>query len=74
MGPLLVRRARVPVTLRRPTDTGSRAVLRPGKGGVTVVGLPSELVLFCYGREQCHVQLTGDEDAIAALQAVDKGL
>ena len=73
LGPALVRKAGVPVTLRR-TDTGSRAVLRPGKDGVTVVGLPSEMVLFCYGRAQCHVQLAGNEDAIAALQAADKGL
>ncbi len=73
MGPVLVRKAGVPVTLRR-TDTGSKAVLRPGRGGVTVVGLPSEMVLFCYGRSECHVQLAGDEDAIAALQAADKGI
>lgn len=73
LGPALVRKAGVSVTLRR-TDTGSRAVLRPGKDGVTVVGLPSEMVLFCYGRAQCHVQLAGNEDAIAALQAADKGL
>jgi uncharacterized protein (TIGR03085 family) len=73
LGPVLVRKAGVPVTLRR-TDTGKKAVLRPGKGGVTVVGLPSEMVLFCYGREQAHVQLTGDEDAIAALKAADKGI
>ncbi len=73
LGPLLVRRAGVPVTLRR-TDTGSKAVLRPGRGGVTVAGLPSEIVLFCYGREQCHVELTGDDEAITALQAADKGL
>lgn len=72
-GPVLVRHAGVPVTLRR-TDTGSKAVLRPGKDGVTVVGLPSEMVLFCYGREQCHVQLAGNEDAIAALKAADKGI
>lgn len=49
-------------------------MLRPGKDGVTVIGLPSEIVLFCYGREQCHVQLSGNEDAIAALQAAEKGI
>ena len=73
LGPALVRKAGVPVTLRR-TDTGSRALLRPGRDGATVVGLPSEMVLFCYGRAQCHVELTGNEGAIAALQAADKGL
>lgn len=73
LGPVLVRKAGVPVTLRR-TDSSAKAVLRPGRGGVTVVGLPSELVLFCYGREQCHVRLVGDTDKIAALQAADKGL
>jgi uncharacterized protein (TIGR03085 family) len=73
VGKVLVRKAGVPVTLRR-TDNGSRAVLRRGKGGVEVAGLPSELVLFCYGREQAQVELTGDEDAIAAVKSADKGL
>jgi hypothetical protein len=63
----------VPVTLRR-TDNGARAVLRRGKGGAEVAGLPSELVLFCYGREHAQVELTGDEDAIAKLTAADRGL
>lgn len=73
LGMVLVRRAGVPVTLRR-TDNGSRAVLRWGRGGVEVAGLPSELVLFCYGREQAQVELTGDDDAIATLMAADRGL
>ena len=57
LGPGLVRKAGVPVTLRR-TDTGSRAVLRRGEGAV-VAGLPSELVLFCYGREQAECRAGG---------------
>jgi uncharacterized protein (TIGR03085 family) len=73
LGMVLVRKAGVPVTLRR-TDTGSRAVLRWGNGGVEAAGLPSELVLFCYGREQAQVELTGDEDAIATLTAAERGL
>lgn len=72
MGRMLVRKAGVPVTLRR-TDTNATAVLKRGKGAV-VIGLPSELVLFCYGREQCHVQLAGDEGSIDKLKAADKGI
>lgn len=72
MGRMLVRKAGVPVTLRR-TDTDATAVLKRGKGAV-VIGLPSELLLFCYGREQSHVQLAGDEAAIDRLKAADKGI
>ena len=53
---------------------GSRTLPRRGKGGVEVAGLPSELVLFCYGREQAEVELIGDEESIATLKAADKGL
>lgn len=73
LGPVLVRKAGVGVTLRR-TDSRSWAVLRPGRGGVTVTGLPSELVLFCYGREECQVELSGDEAAIAKLRRADLGI
>lgn len=80
LGRLMVRKAGVPVTLRR-TDSGAGskadsknlAVLRRGDGAV-VAGAPSELVLFCYSREQADVELTGDEQAIAALKAAEKGL
>ena len=73
LGKVLVRKAGVPVTLRR-TDNGARTVLRWGKGGAEAAGLPSELVVFCYGREQAQVELTGDEHAIAALTGADRGL
>lgn len=72
-GKVLVRKAGVPVTLRR-TDNGARTVLRMGKRGAEAAGLPSELVLFCYGREQAQVELTGDQDAIATLTGADRGL
>ena len=72
LGRILVRKVAVPVTLRR-TDTGSRAALGRGDG-VEVAGVPSELVLFCYGREQAEVELTGDEAAIAQLTTSDRGL
>ena len=73
VGRVLLRKASVPVALRR-TDTGSRTLPRRGKGGVEVAGLPSELVLFCYGREQAEVELIGNEESIATLKAADKGL
>ena len=73
VGRVLLRKAGVPVALRR-TDTGSRTLPRRGKGGVEVAGLPSELVLFCYGREQAEVELIGNEESIATLKAADKGL
>ena len=45
----LVRPAGVPVTIRR-ADGGATAVLRGGSDPVVVTGLPSEIVLFLFGR------------------------
>lgn len=73
LGPVLVHKAGVAVTLRR-TDSTSRAVLRPGRDGVTISGLPSEMVLFCNGRDESQVELTGDADAIAKLKNAERGI
>ncbi|MEU0215814.1 TIGR03085 family metal-binding protein [Streptomyces sp. NPDC006265] len=54
------------LVLRRPD--GQTAVAHRGTPVVTVTGEPSELVLFCYGRQSAaKVDLDGDEDAIAKL-------
>jgi uncharacterized protein (TIGR03085 family) len=47
----LIRPAGVPVVAKR-TDTGADAILRAGSDPVVLSGLPSELVLFVYGRDQ----------------------
>lgn len=59
MGRGLVRKAHVPVTIRR-TDTGAERVLAGGAGPTAVVaGDPAEIVLFCYGRQQSRVEVSG---------------
>jgi uncharacterized protein (TIGR03085 family) len=70
----LVRPAAVPVTIRR-TDGGDTAILRGGADPVVLTGLPSEIVLFLFGRQQTRgLSLTGPDTAIAALSSADLGL
>jgi uncharacterized protein (TIGR03085 family) len=56
----LFRRASVGVSLQR-SDGEGRFVARGGEPSVTLVGLPSELVLYGYGRKaQAQVEVLGD--------------
>jgi uncharacterized protein (TIGR03085 family) len=66
------RKAGVPVTLRR-TDTDARAVLVKGVG-VEIAGFPSELALYCHGREPVDVAISGDPAAVAKLEGADRGM
>lgn len=72
MGRLMVRKAGVGVTVRR-TDTDETAILVKGDG-VELAGLPSELLLVCFGRERADVSWSGDPAAIATFKAADKGM
>ena len=70
----LVRPAGVPVTIRR-ADGGATATLRGGADPVVLTGLPSEVVLFLFGRRETQgLSLTGPDDAIAALESADLGI
>ena len=70
----LVRPAAVPVTIRR-SDTGDTAVLRRGDDPVVVTGLPSEIVLLLFGRDQVKgLDLQGPADRVAKLRRSDLGL
>ena len=70
----LVRSARVGVSLER-TDTAERAVLKDAAATVVVHGLPSELVMFVYGRQQqALVELSGSDADVAALTGADLGI
>ncbi|MGA9746823.1 MAG: TIGR03085 family metal-binding protein [Nocardioides sp.] len=72
-GKPLVRNAKVGVTLENST-TGSRAVLKDASEPVVVSGLPSEVALFTYGRQQqARVELSGPDEAIAALTGSSLG-
>lgn len=77
----MIRRAGKAFTLKSPSGlvlenavTGSRAVLQDRTPMVTVRGEPSELVLFCFGRqEQAHVELDGPSDAVDGVRAAAFG-
>lgn len=70
----LVRSAPVGVVIER-SDTGEREVLRNKPGAVTVRGLPSEVVLFVYGRQaQARVDLDGVDSDVALLTGADLGV
>ena len=70
----LVRPAGVPVTIRR-ADGGATAGLRRGDHPVLLTGLPSEIVLFLFGRKQTRgITLDGPDEAIEKLRAADLGL
>ena len=68
MARLMGRTAPTGLVLRRPD--GQTAVAHKGAPVVTVTGEPSELLLFAHGRQSvAKVELDGDENAIAKLQA-----
>jgi len=73
-GKRLVRSSPVGVTIAN-TVTGSTAELTSGVPSVTVRGLPSEVTLYVFGRrEQARVELLGDDDAVARLNAHALGI
>ncbi|KAA1429023.1 TIGR03085 family metal-binding protein [Nocardioides antri] len=70
----LIRPAGVPVVARR-SDTGAETTLRGGDDPVVVTGLPSELVLFLYGRQQIHdLAFDGPDEAVANLRNASLGI
>jgi uncharacterized protein (TIGR03085 family) len=73
-GKALTRSAPVGVSIENSV-TGSRAVLKNGSPSVTVRGVPSEVVLFVFGR-QAHsdVELLGDEADVARLRGSSLGV
>jgi uncharacterized protein (TIGR03085 family) len=70
---VLGRRSPVGLVLRRPN--GQTVVAHKGSPVVTVVGEPSELALFAFGRQQAaKVATEGDADAVANAQGARLGL
>ena len=56
------------------SDTGDELVLGGEGERVVMSGLPSELVLHCYGREQSVVELSGRPSAVERLRAANLGI
>jgi uncharacterized protein (TIGR03085 family) len=72
-GRQLVRNATVGVWLRNAT-TGSEVVLKDASEPVVVTGVPSELTMFAFGRQQqARVELSGPDEAVAALTGASLG-
>jgi uncharacterized protein (TIGR03085 family) len=70
-GRLLYRRSPVGVAVRRPT--GEQAVIKTGRGLVTVEGEPGEILLHGSGRDAARVELHGEPADVAALTAAPRG-
>lgn len=70
----LIRPAGVPVLVRR-TDTGAQTNLRAGSDPVVVSGLPSEIVLFLYGRRETDgLTFEGPEERVTQLREARLGI
>jgi uncharacterized protein (TIGR03085 family) len=68
LGPGMVRKAGVPVRVRR-TDTGATATLRRGGDAVVVSGLPTEVALRLFGRREVRgVEASGPEERIQRMR------
>lgn len=64
----LFRDADVGIVLER-SDRGERLRVKPGSQTVTIIGRPSELMLFAFGRTgHADVRLVGDDDATRTLR------
>jgi uncharacterized protein (TIGR03085 family) len=72
-GRMLARPVGVPVRIRR-SDTGATATLLRGEDPVVISGLPSELALFLYGRDQVRdLGFDGPPDAVTRVRDADLG-
>lgn len=73
-GRALVRPAGVPVRIRR-TDNDATATLRRGAEPAVLSGLPSEIVMFLFGRDQHRgLSFAGPDARIDALRSAGLGL
>lgn len=74
-GRAMARKAPSGVVLSRPDGTTAVAKRPNEHGSVTVTGEPSELVLFCFGRQQvADVQLDGDAETVEQLKNASFGM
>jgi uncharacterized protein (TIGR03085 family) len=72
-GRMLALRAPTPLVAER-SDTGATMTLKRGQG-VVLRGLPSEIALFLYGRQDhAEVEVDGDPTAVAKVRRADLGI
>ncbi|CAB4778669.1 MAG: TIGR03085 family protein [Actinobacteria bacterium] len=63
-----------PVAIVLATPDGKRFQACQGPQTVTITGQPAELTLFAYGRSAVHVEFSGPDDAITAVQSCSFGI
>ncbi len=76
MGRALFRRSPVGIVLERSDEAGAEPIrAMPGNPTVTLLGTPSELMLYAYGRGAvADVRAVGDEAALAQIRDADLSL
>jgi uncharacterized protein (TIGR03085 family) len=72
MGRMLFKDVAPGVVLRRPS--GEQHVVTTGSGVVTLVGEPSELVLYGFGRDAARVGVEGSDEDRKAFAAGSRGI
>ena len=73
-GKALARSAPTGITIENST-TGTRAVLKESDDQVVVHGLPSEITMFVFGRQDhARVELLGPDGAVTALREASLGI
>jgi uncharacterized protein (TIGR03085 family) len=70
LGRLAFRRSPVGVVLRRPD--GTEVTAKRGPTMVAVIGEPTELLLYAFGRSEVQVSYDGDQHAIGVVQGLDR--
>lgn len=74
MGKLMLRKAPVGVRLEWAGSDAEPLRVKAGASTVTIVGLPSEILLFAFGRQDAaDVQLIGEDASVRALREAKLG-
>lgn len=74
-GPLLMRKAGVPVVVRRSDRPGKASTIRSGDDPVIITGKPSELALVMFGRDRLgDVGFDGPPESVRRLHHADLGI
>jgi uncharacterized protein (TIGR03085 family) len=74
-GPLMMRKAGVPVVVRRSDLPGKASTIRSGDDPVTITARPSELALLIFGRDRLRdVELEGPPESVRRLRGADLGI
>ncbi|GLZ29836.1 TIGR03085 family protein [Lentzea sp. NBRC 105346] len=71
-GRLNYRNSPVGVVLRRPD--GEQVTVKHGANGVVITGEPGELLLHAFGRDQARIEISGSDDAVSAVKALNRGI